>query len=99
MENKTKNTFQEKFVGIIQKHWIILLLFLLVGGWFYWFQWRPEVKREQCLQKAREEHEEAWNKHCERLGREKECGLSKEAAEFYRKSWEESKDRCVSVWK
>lgn len=48
MEDKTKENHKEKVVGIIRKYWVITLLLLLLGGWFYWFQWRPTEIRNYC---------------------------------------------------
>lgn len=37
---------------------VILLVLVLAGGWFYWFQWRPAKARSYCaywaLNKAKE---------------------------------------------
>ena len=31
---------------------LILVILGLVGGWFYWYQWRPVQIRKECLEEV-----------------------------------------------
>jgi len=52
-EDKEKEKPEEK-TRIIKRNWIIILILLLVAGWFYWFQLRPAKIRQRCSQEALE---------------------------------------------
>jgi hypothetical protein len=32
----------------IKKYWWVIAIALLIGGSFYWFQWRPSQIRKDC---------------------------------------------------
>lgn len=34
------------------KIFMFLIFFLLLAGWFYWFQWRPSEIRKNCLKET-----------------------------------------------
>ena len=34
------------------KYILILVSILIVGGWFYWFQWRPSQARAECTKSS-----------------------------------------------
>ena len=36
------------------KYILILVSILIVGGWFYWFQWKPAEIRKECNKEALE---------------------------------------------
>ena len=36
----------------LKKNWIIILILLLIAGWFYWFQLRPVIIRKNCYSVA-----------------------------------------------
>lgn len=42
-------------IRLSEKNLVALKIFLiaaLVGGWFYWFQWRPTKIRRDCAKQA-----------------------------------------------
>jgi predicted negative regulator of RcsB-dependent stress response len=44
---------------------IILLIVLLIAGWFYWFQHRPSQIKQECIRYAEQEYEETFSKYDE----------------------------------
>ena len=42
---------------------IIVIVLLLVAGYFYWFQWRPRETRKDCNKSAEEISEEHTDRH------------------------------------
>lgn len=65
----------------LKKHWaIILLIFLFIGGLFYWYEWRPSKIKQNCswvhktseaiparAAKSKEEIENCKNENKDRL--------------------------------
>lgn len=43
------------------KIFLILLILLLIGGWFYWFQIRPSNIRQKCYAYTLQKREERIN--------------------------------------
>ena len=42
----------------IKQYWIIILLMVIVGGGlFYWYEWRPNQIRRQCVEEI---FKDAW---------------------------------------
>lgn len=46
--------FMNKIKDWIKKHWRALMIILIIGLWFYWFQWRPTEIRKECINKLTE---------------------------------------------
>jgi len=80
------------------KYWPILVAFLLLAGWFYWFQIRPEIELKKCYENVRLVYNNSWNSHCHYLGREDGCPLSSKKANDLKDSYQKERDRCVKVW-
>jgi hypothetical protein len=43
--------FKEKFkslIPVLKKYWWVILIIAVLGGMFYWFQWRPTSIRKSC---------------------------------------------------
>lgn len=36
----------------IKKYWWVIILILLIGSAFYWFQWRPSQIKQRCYAEA-----------------------------------------------
>ncbi len=32
----------------IKKYWLVIFIVIIIGGAFYWFQWRPSEIRKEC---------------------------------------------------
>lgn len=83
-----------------KKVFLILLGLLLLTGWFYWTEWRPEKqiekKVQKCLDKILEEYIVEWDERCEELGKEKGCELSEsDTAEVSEKVNWISREDCL----
>lgn len=77
----------------------LIIILLLIIGWFYWFQWRPEIKIEKCIEEAEKRYYKRWNSGCEIDSEQREdCGLPKEKAKFYENSFNEDRDACFKQY-
>ena len=59
----------------IKQYWWILMVLLIIGGAFYWYEWRPSRAYVECNQKS----EEWLKKHAE----ENPSGDAREAVDIY----------------
>ena len=79
---------------------ILILIIIFASSWFYWFQWRPEKKLNECLKTVRDEYHATWNNYCIRLGKERDCRwLPSDTADYINKQRTEKQNRCVRIWK
>ncbi|MFH1822511.1 MAG: hypothetical protein ABH830_02305 [Patescibacteria group bacterium] len=44
----------------IKKYWWVIIIFLILSGAFYWFQWRPTQIRKECF-KVKQETREVYS--------------------------------------
>lgn len=74
--------------------WFILII-LIMAGWFYWFQFRPEIKAQECIEKVKENYNATW-KIWDDDGDGK---LARSKAEILYKQKDDGLDRCIRMWK
>ncbi len=75
---------------MFKKYWsIILLAVIIVGGSFYWYEWRPSYVRKDCYSQSNKDAKDAMKKKAELSAEYKEAAeggfYSKNDAEVYYK--------------
>lgn len=88
----------KKVIDLIRKNKIVLIIILIISGWFYWFQLRPEIKLKKCLNTAFEKAHENWVMSCRKLDREDNCSLPSSKADDIKESLKYYQGLCGTVW-
>lgn len=91
---------RSRFVRFINSNKFFFLIILLILGWFFWFQVRPEIVLNNCLESAEVRYLNYWTKNCQRLGTEEpDCSLPREIADEVEAFKKQKIDYCFQRFK